>query len=112
MAKVIISERLKNEVLKKFCGESNDIFDLMKTLETSPLKGKKIGSVAGVLIKELKWKNFRFYFVVDGYRIKFLNVESLHDLMIRFVRMSDKKSQQKVIEEIKVVLRKLGEDKF
>jgi len=84
----------------------------MKTLERSPLKGKKIGSVGGVLIKELKLDKFRFYFIVDGYRIKFFGVDDLRNLMIRFVRMSDKKNQQKVIEEIKIVLRKLGKEGF
>ena len=41
-----------------------------------------------------------------------LKREELSDLMIKFVRMSDKKNQQKVIEEIKDVLRKIGEEGF
>ena len=112
MAKVIVAERLKSIILKRFKGEANDVFDLMKTLEKSPLKGKVIGQAGGVLIKELKYRKFRFYFTVDGYRIKFWDIDDLSNLIIRFVRMSDKKSQQKVIEEIKIVLRKFGEERF
>jgi len=112
MAEVKISKSLKDIVLKKFKGEAKNIFKLMKTLEHSPLKGKKMGSVGGVLIKELKWGKFRFYFIVAGHRIKFFGADDLRNLMIKFVRMSDKKTQQKVIEEIKIVLRKLGEEGF
>ena len=44
--------------------------------------------------------------------MKFFDKETLSDLLIKFVRMSDKKSQQKAIDEIKVILRKLGEEGF
>jgi len=36
----------------------------------------------------------------------------LIDLLIRFVRMSDKKDQQKTINEIKKILQKFGPQKF
>jgi len=38
-----------------------------------------------------------------------LEVEELKDLLIRFVRMSDKKSQQKVIDEIGEFLKRGGD---
>jgi hypothetical protein len=41
-----------------------------------------------------------------------LKKEELTDLIIRFVRMSDKKSQNKVIDEIIIILRKFGETGF
>jgi hypothetical protein len=44
--------------------------------------------------------------------IKVMDKEELDRLIITFVRMSDKKSQQKTIDEIKEVLRKLGEEGF
>jgi len=108
MAKVIISEELKNEILKKFKEESKKIFRLMHSLKESPKKGKPVGQVGGILIKELKYKSFRFYFITDGFKLKILNLEELSNLLIKFVRMSDKKDQQKVINEIKDVLRKVG----
>ena len=112
MAKVVISEELKNEILKKFKEESKKIFRLMYSLKESPKKGKPVGQVGGLLIKELKYKSFRFYFITDGFKLKILDLENLSDLLIRFVRMSDKKDQQKVINEIKDVLRKIGKQGF
>lgn len=71
-----------------------------------------MGNVGGIVIKELKYKNFRFYFITDGFKLKVMNESALTSLLIKFVRMSDKKSQQKVIEEIKDILRKLGKGGF
>jgi len=112
VAKVEISERLKENIFKKFKEKSKEIFDLMYTLKDNPKKGKVVGQVSGVIIKELKYKNFRFYFITNGYQLRVLDSEELQDLVIKFVRMSDKKNQQKTIEEIKNILRKLGEESF
>jgi len=108
MAKVILTNSLEEEINNKFKGESVEVFELIYSLEESPKKGKPVGQVGGLVIKELKYKNFRFYFVTDGFKVKFLQIAELNDLLIRFVRMSDKKDQQKVIEEIKDILRKTG----
>ncbi|MEK6826861.1 MAG: hypothetical protein AABX99_00050 [Nanoarchaeota archaeon] len=112
MVKIIIVESLEREILKKFKGESEEIFNLIYTLKESNQKGKELGQVSGIVIKELRYKSFRFYFISDGYRLKFMQKEDLDHLLIRFVRMSDKKTQQKTIEEIKVILRSLGERGF
>jgi len=112
MAKVEIVRPLLEEIKKKFKGESHRIIDLLETLEDNPHKGKPIGSVGGIVIKELKYKGFRFYFIMDGNKLKVFSREELTDLLIRFVRMSDKKTQQKVINEIKDILRKFGQEKF
>jgi hypothetical protein len=112
VAKVEIVEDLKNEVFKKFKSESLQVFKLMNSLQDNPHKGKRVGSVGGILIKELKYKKFRFYFVLEGNKLKIFSKEELTNLLIKFVRMSDKKSQQKVINEIKNVLRNLGEERF
>ena len=108
MAKVIIPEYLEKEINKKFKGESVEIFELMYSLEKNPHKGKPLGNVRGIIIKELKYKNFRFYFITDGHKLKVLSAEELNDLFIKFVRMSDKKDQQKTINEIKNILRKVN----
>jgi len=113
MAKVIISEILKNEIIKKFKRESKKIFKQMYSLRKNPKKGKFLANVGKIVIKELRYnKGFRFYFITEGYKLKVLKVEELSDLLIKFIRMSDKNSQQKVIDEIKNVLRKLGEEGF
>jgi len=112
MARVIITSALEREINKTFKGESVRIFELMNSLKNFPKKGKYVGQVGGIVIKELKYKSYRFYFISEGFKIKFLGADEISDLLIKFVRMSDKKSQQKVIEEIKVVLRELGRDGF
>lgn len=112
MAKVIITKRLEEEINKTFKKESTKIFESMRNLEENPQKGKPVGQVSGIVIKELRYESYRFYFITDGYKLKMLQKEELKDLLIKFVRMSDKKDQQKVIDEIKNVLRNLGEEGF
>jgi len=112
MAKVIITKELENKINRKFKKESIKIFENMLSLKDNPKKGKAVGQVGGVVIKELKYSSYRFYFITDGFKLKFLSNSDLEDLLIKFVRMSDKKDQQKVIDEIKYVLRSLGQEGF
>ena len=112
MAKVEIIQTLAKEIQKKFKGESHKIISLLKDLEKNPKKGKLLGNVGGIVIKEIRYKSFRFYFITDSYKLKFLDEQSLTDLLIRFVRLSDKKEQQKVINEIRDILRKVGAGGF
>ena len=70
MAKVEIVRSLFQEIEAKFKGEAHEIIDLLESLESSPHKGKFLGNVSGIVIKELKYKNFRFYFITDGYVLK------------------------------------------
>ena len=108
MARVIITKELEEEINKKFKKESVKIFSLMLTLEDTPKKGKFLGKIGGIAIKELKYKKFRFYFLTDNFKVKYLDVEELQDLVIRFIRMSEKKDQKKVINDIKKVLKNIG----
>ena len=112
MAKVEIIHSLFEEIKKKFKEESHKIVDLMESLEANPTKGKTLGCVSGLVIKEVRYNNFRFYFITDSYKLKCLDAQSLTSLLIKFVRMSDKKDQQKIIEEIKQILRTLGGEGF
>jgi|SRR3989339_113297 len=109
---VSIALSLKEEVFKKFKQESKDIFKQMYSLKDSPNKGKLLGNVGGILIKELRYNSFRFYFITDGYKLKLMNQSEIEDILIRFVRMSDKKDQQETINEIREVLREVGEQGF
>jgi hypothetical protein len=112
MAQVIILESLKNEIIKKFKEESKIIFNQMHSLGENPHKGKELGNVGGIVIKEIRYKSFRFYFITDGYKLKIMDESKLIDLLIRFVRMSDKKTQQETITEIKRILTNFGPDRF
>jgi len=108
MAKVEIIDSLAKEIKKKFKEESHNIIKLLRNLESNPHKGKIVGNVGRIIIKELRYKSFRFYFLVDGNKLKVFSKEELKELLIKFVRMSDKKTQGKVINEIKEVLRIIG----
>jgi hypothetical protein len=112
MAKIIIANSLIKKIHKKFKKESKEIFNLINSLKDNPKKGKEIGQINNILIKELKHKSFKFYFILDRYKIKFLEISELENLIIKFVRMSNKNTQQKTINEIKQVLRKIGEIGF
>ena len=112
MARISIDETLKNQILKKFKSESKIIFRQMYSLEENPHKGKLLGSVAGIIIKELKYKSYRFYFITDGHKLKIIDKSNLTDLLIRFVRISDKKHQQQTINEIKKILLNLRDKGF
>ena len=108
MARVLILESLKNDILKKFKGESKIIFKQIFSLENNPKKGKLLGSVGGIVIKELKYKSHRFYFITDGFKLKIMDEDKLTDLLLKFVRMSDKKHQKQTISEIRGVLINMG----
>ncbi len=108
MAKVEITKSLLEQINKKFKQESVEILEHLKSLESSPHKGKPLGTIGAILIKELKYSGFRFYFITDGFKIKCLEEEKLVDLLLRFVRMSDKNHQQETINVIKHILRTIG----
>jgi hypothetical protein len=112
MAKVEIAESLFEEIEKKFKQRATLVYDLIETLETNPRRGKPLGSVAGILIKEIRFEGFRFSFIVDGHKLIFLEEKDLTDLLIRFVRMSDKKRQEETIKEIKKILVTIGAGGF
>ena len=57
MAKVIITTSLEDEINKRFKAESITIFKLMNSLNDEPKKGKEVGQVGGIVIKELRYKN-------------------------------------------------------
>lgn len=111
MVKILIVKGLFRSIKKRFSSsEVGQILDLFESLRHSPRKGKTVGVMNSIVVKELKYKKYRFYFITDGFKIKFLRVTDLKSLVIKFVRMSDKKNQKKVISEIKDVLSKLEKD--
>lgn len=112
MAKVEITESLLAQINKKFKQESVEVLEHLKSLESSPHKGKFLGTIGAIVIKELKYSGFRFYFITDGFKIKCLEEEKLVDLLLQFVRMSDKNHQQETINEIKHILITIGVSGF
>ena len=112
MAQVEIVESLAAQIDKKFKQESVEVLQHLKSLESSPHKGKTLAVIGKIVIKELKYKNFRFYFITDGFKLRCFDQKELTDLLLRFVRMSDKKHQQQTINEIKHVLLTIGASGF
>ena len=108
MAKVEIVKSLYKEINKKFKSETVKVLQHLKSLGSSPNKGKTLARGGVILIKELKYKGFRFYFITDGFKLKCIDEKEIIDILLKFVRMSDKKYQQKTINEIKEILRKIG----
>ena len=108
MARVIITKDLKEKINKKFKKESIKVFELLYSLKDHPKKGKFLAKIGDILIKEQKYKKFRFYFLVDKSKIKLLDSNELVDLLIKFIAMSDKKEQQKTINQIKNFLKTFG----
>jgi len=112
MAIVRITKSLEKEINKKFKKESIKVINYLYSLKENPKKGKELGAIGSSVIKEMKYKSFRFYFITKGHKLKILKAEELKELLIKFVRMSNKKDQQKTINEIKTILRNLGEEGF
>ena len=113
MARIELTRSFVRQLSKRFSEhEANKVLDLIETLEDTPRKGKTLGNIGSVVIKELKYKKFRFYFLVDGWSLKCVDEEHLKDLLLRFVRMSDKKRQQQTLDEIKNILVRIGPNGF
>lgn len=112
MIRIIILNKLRNEIYKHFKKDSLKIYKLIEELKSNPYKGKVLGHVGSISIRELKFKSYRFYFILDGHKLLLFNKNELKSLIIRFVRLSKKNNQQKTIDEIKAILRLLGEDGF
>ena len=112
MVKVIITPLLEQEINKEFKQKSIEVFQLIYGLKENPYKGKDIAVIGKILIKELRYEKYRLYFITDGYKIKLMKASEIKDIVIKFVRISEKKDQQKVIDEIKDIIRKLGEEGF
>lgn len=103
---------LEAEINKRFKAQAVEILEYLKTLETEPKRGKPLGRVGNISIKELKYGGYRFYSITDPHQVRFFKKKELINLLLRFVRISDKKSQRETIEEIREVLLKIGPDGF
>ncbi len=108
--KVEITKELQKEINKKFKKESIKIMEYFYSLKETPLKGKTLTQIEGIVLKELKYKSFRFYFICDGEKLKLITIGEVTDIIFKFIKMSKKNDQDKVIGEIKDLLRKLGFD--
>jgi hypothetical protein len=108
MARVIVTKELEERINKKFKKESIKIFELLFSLKETPHKGKLLSQIGNIALKELRYKSFRFYFITDGYKLKFIEEDKLCNLLIKFIEMPNKKEQQETINKIKKFLSDFG----
>lgn len=102
-----ILNSLRNEIFKTFKKDSLKIYSLIEELKNNPNKGRILGHVGNISIRELKYSSFRFYFILDSYKLYLFNKNELEKLLIQFIQMSKKNNQQKTIVEIKQILIKI-----
>jgi hypothetical protein len=112
MIKIIIMNSLRDGIYNTFKKDSLKIYSLLEGLKENPKKGKVLGNVENINIREIKYKTYRFYFVLDGHKLFLFNKNNINEILIRFVRMSKKNNQEKVINEIKWILKKISEEGF
>ena len=112
MIHIKILKNLRDEIYKTFKGDSIKVYTLIKSLEKNPNKGDILGHVGIMSIRELKYDTFRFYFIVNGHELYLFNHAKLEELLITFVRMSKKKNQQRTINEITRILKKVTDYEF
>ena len=108
MIKVVILNKLRDEIYKTFKKNSLKVYSLMEELQTHPQKGKVLGHVGSISIRELKYGSYRLYCVLDGHRLFLFTRDQTVELLIRFVAMSKKHNQQQTIDEIKRILTVIG----
>jgi len=108
MAKVLVDSKLVIKIDKKFRNKSLEVISWLRELEKNPKKGDLLRRVDNTAIKEIKFRGFRFYFIVNNYRIKVLKIEELTEELIKFVEMSNKQDQNRVIDKIERRLRAVG----
>lgn len=110
MITVIILQTLRDDIIKTFKKESLKVYALLREVESNPHKGKVLGHVGNMSIREIRYKNYRFYFILDGHRLYLLSKGLVEELLVKFIRMSKKNNQQQTIDEIKQMLKILAEE--
>lgn len=101
MAIVAITKALDKE-LKKLLSKQEycEVKKKFLSLKKDPYKGKLLHVLGNVVLKELKHKSFRFYFLTSHNLIKIIAKVDLEKELIKFIRMSKKSDQAQVIQEI------------
>lgn len=109
MVIIAITKDLDKELKKRLSkNEYLKVKDLFMSFKKEPYKGDLLHVLGNVILKETRYKTFRFYFLTSNNLLKFISSTNLEKELIKFIRMSKKNDQQRVIDEI---LQKLKKDK-
>lgn len=114
MVKIYVTKRLEKDINKRLSPYGADqLFLQMYSLRDNPHKGDVLTNIGNLLIKELKYKKFRVYFIQSKNTIRVVSADDLRDDIIKFVALSQKgKEQQKTIDRVKNDLLDKGFDWF
>jgi hypothetical protein len=108
MVIVRIDKSLVKKLEKRFKKkELKEIKELFLTLQTTPYQGDLLYVFGGFALKEKKYKSFRFYFLHSRKLLIIKDVDELKDEIIRFIDMSKKNDQQKIINKLKELMSNL-----
>ena len=104
--------RIDNELVKKLEKKFNkkelkELKTQFTSLTENPFQGDLIGSFGNFVLKEKKYKTFRFYFIHSHKILIIKDLEEIKDEIIRFIEMSKKNNQQQVIDKLKKLLKTL-----
>jgi len=109
MVIVRIDESLIKKLEKRFNKqELKEIKNLFLSLQDNPFQGDLLYAFGNVVLKEKKYKTFRFYFVHSRKILIIKDVEELKDELVRFLEMSKKNNQQKIIKKLKNMIKTLS----
>ena len=109
MIQISILHTLRDEIYKTFKKDSLKIYELIEGLKENPNKGKTLGHVGSMSIRELRYGSFRFYYIIDGNKLRLFNQTKIAELLIQFIAMSKKHDQKRTIEEIKELIKRIND---
>lgn len=94
--------------LKKHFSKSEAKKIIIKLSLTSPSEGDYIARISNIIIREKKIKTFRFYFITQDNKKHIITKQELKEMIIKFVALSKKNNQQRVIDKLKDDLNRYG----
>jgi hypothetical protein len=108
MVIVRIDDSLVKKLEKRFNKkELKELKQLFLSLQDNPFQGDLIYAFGNFVLKEKKYKTFRFYFLHSRKILIIKDIENLKDEIIRFIEMSKKNDQQRTINKLKEMLTKI-----
>lgn len=108
MVTVRIDVSLVKKLEKRFNKqELKELKKLFLSLQDNPYQGDLLYAFGKFVLKEKKYKTFRFYFLHSRKILVIKDIEKLKDEIIRFIDMSKKNNQQRIIDKLKEMMNKL-----
>lgn len=108
MVVVRIDKPLVKKLEKRFSKkELRELKQLFLSLQENPYQGDLLYAFGNFVLKEKKYKTFRFYFLHSRKLLIIKDVDELKDEIIRFIEMSKKNDQQRIIDKLKGMMKRL-----